>query len=258
MQRKNKGYITIEASLIVPLFLFFMLAMAEIYMILIAESHIHQALAAATDDVAQHCYLEKILSGQSENENSLVDIEKLVNTAFVIRQFQEYLGEDIYIDQVISGGKNGIVISVKKDKQNAKIMLIKAMYQAKLNLPLLGTYSITLSNLIKQKAFVGFSEEESINSEDYYVFVTPNQEAYHLRRDCTHLVLDVRAVRSKQTEGYAPCYYCGKTEEDTLIYIAKNGEVYHRKKDCIGLKRTVRRVKLSKVKGLGACKRCST
>ncbi len=254
MMRKNRGYITIEASLIVPLFLFFMLAMAEIYMIWMAQSHIHQALAAATDDVAQRCYIEKTLN--KNNKDSFVDIENLVSAVVIQKRFKDYLGEDPYVTRVIEGGKNGIFITVKKDKENVKIMLVKARYKAKINLPLPGTHSITLSNLIKQKAFVGFSEEESIKNGDYYVFVTPNREAYHLRRDCTHLLLDVCIVGSKQERGYTSCYYCGKTKSQKNIYIAKNGRVYHTKRDCIGLKRTVNRVKISKVKGLGACERC--
>ena len=56
---KNRGYITIEASFIIPLFLFFMLAMSGIYMILLAEAHIHQSLAAATDYIAKQYYLKR-------------------------------------------------------------------------------------------------------------------------------------------------------------------------------------------------------
>ncbi len=259
MNKKNKGYITVEASLVVPMFLFFFLAMVEMVMLLMAEAHIHQALAAATDYVAQHCYLEqKILQKTSEKKKEqrvTTDVETLVDKALLWKQFQDYLGEDFYVDRMISGGKSGIVVTVEQDKENQKVIQSFARYKAEAHLPLLGTYSINLSNQIKQKSFVGFSEEE-LYLEDSYVFVTPNREAYHLRRDCTHLMLKVKNVSASQKGRYNTCYYCGESQTETGIYIAENGQVYHSKRDCIGLKRTVRRVKRSSVEGLGACSRC--
>lgn len=257
--KDNRGYITVEASLIVPLFLFFMLAMSGLLMILMAEAHIHQSLASATDYIAEQCYLkQKLLNGKAASENqedSLIDVENLVDEVLVKQQLSKYIGNDFYIERYITGGKNGIVISVERDRKNPKIMLISARYEAKLILPLLGTYSINLSNQIKQKALVGFTEEE-YNNSDCYVFVTPNMEAYHMRRDCTHLMLDINTVSSSRKINYEPCFYCGISQSESRVYIAKHGEVYHNSRDCVGLKRTVRRVKLSTVKGIGACQRC--
>lgn len=255
--RKNKGYITVEASLLVPLFLFFMLAMSGIFMVLLAEAHIHQSLAAATDYVAEYCYLEqKLFEEDMKNEaKSPVNIEKLIDTMIIKQQLDKYIGNDFYVKKVISGGKSGIFVKVQKDKNNSKIMKVTASYQAMINLPLLGNYSIHLSNQIKQKAFVGFTEEE-YNNDDCFVYVTPNREAYHMRRDCTHLMLDVNTVSSSRKEGYFPCFYCGIAESGKRIYIAKNGEVYHNRRDCVGLKRTVRRVKRSGIEGIGVCERC--
>lgn len=258
--KRNKGYITVEASLVVPLFLFFMLAMSGIFMILMAEAHIHQSLAAATDYIAEYCYLEqKLFVGDEKKDASVrtvsVDVESLIDAVVVKQQLSKYIGNDFYVERVISGGKSGVFVRVEKDKHNSKIMIVTASYQAKVNLPLLGTYSINLSNQIKQKAFVGFTEEE-YNNSDCFVYVTPNREAYHMRRDCTHLMLDVNVVNSSRKGNYEPCFYCGIKKSGTRVYIAKHGEVYHNNRDCVGLKRTVRRVKLSSVEDIGACERC--
>lgn len=258
--KRNRGYITVEASLVLPLFLFFMLAMSGIFMVLMAESHVHQSLAAATDYVAEYCYLEqKLLAKDEKKPNSVdavsIDVESLIDAIIVKQQFSKYIGNDFYVKKVVSGGKSGVFVCIEKDKQNSKIMIVTASYKAKINLPLLGTYSINLSNQIKQKAFVGFTEEE-YNNSDYFVYVTPNREAYHMRRDCTHLTLDIDTVSSNRKGNYAPCFYCGIKKGGTKIYIAKHGEVYHNSRGCVGLKRTVRRVKVSSVEGIGACTRC--
>lgn len=236
-----------------------MLGMVGIFMTIMAEAHIHQALAASTDYVAQHCYVKQRMldkdSADKSFKDTIVNVENLVDTAMIQSQFHSYMGNDFYVERMISGGKYGITISVKKDRTNKKIMLVTAVYEAKVYLPLLGTYSVNLSNRIKQKAFVGFSEEE-YNNKDSYVFITPNREAYHMRRDCTHLLLDVNSVSSTAKGVYKPCYYCGWSASGSSVYIAKNGEVYHNRRDCVGLKRTVRRVKKSSVEDISACERC--
>ncbi len=236
---KNRGYITIEASFVIPLFLFFMLAMSGIYMILLAEAHIHQSLAAATDYTAKQYYLKRNLLLSSRVRN----------------QFTTYIGNDYYVEHFVEGGSNGISISVKRDRNNKNVILVTAKYKAKLVLPLLGTYSLDLSNQIKQKTFVGFTEEDSLKQESY-VYVTPNKEAYHMRRDCTHLMLDVSALSSSKKGNYQVCHYCKTEKAQGVIYIAKNGTVYHNDRGCVGLKRTVRRVSRKSVEGLGACTRC--
>jgi len=257
----NKGYITVEACIIIPLFLFFMIGMIRIFMTLFAEAHIHQALASATDYAAHHSYLErKLLSERDdgdEHKNMQVtnNVEQLVDTVMIRTQFHTYLGEDFYVGKVVIGGSNGILINVEKDVSNEKIMLVTANYQVKANLPLLGTYSIPLSSQIKQKAFVGFSKEE-YSKIDHYVYVTPNREAYHIRRDCTHLKLAIRSVNASLKDRYTPCYYCGNEKSGASVYVGKENSVYHNSRECIGLKRTVRRVLLSAVRGLGACERC--
>lgn len=259
MRRVNKGFITVEASLVVPLFLFFMLGMSGIYMVLMAEAHVHQALACAVDYVAQYSYLEKRLLTEKLSDNKqtgdVISIDRLVDTVVISQKLSSYLGDDFYIDKIITGGKNGILIRVEADPLNEKIMIVTASYSAKMSLPLLGTYSIPLSNQIKQKAFVGFSKEEGIN-DDYYVYVTPNKEVYHLRRNCTYLVLDIKAVSASNKNAYEPCYYCGLGQSGKNIYITKEKQIYHNTRDCVGLKRTVNRVKLSTVKGIGVCSRC--
>ena len=167
-----------------------------------------------------------------------------------------YISDDFYVKKMIVNGKNGVYITVASDSSNEKVMVVTARYLAKMTLPLLGTYSIQLSNQIKQKTFVGFSKEEYTQG-DYYVYVTPNKEAYHMRRDCTYLVLDIKSVSKKYQSRYKPCYYCGVQSINNWVYVTKENEIYHSTKDCIGLRRTVKRVKLSTIKGIGACTRCS-
>ena len=249
MQNKHKGYITVEACLVVPLFLFFMLALSGISMLLMAEAHIHQSLAEAAGSVAQYSYLEnRVLSEENTG------IKKVVDVALLSKQFRTYLGEDFYVEKMVLNGKNGIVLTSKEDRLNSKIFTVKASYLAKIKLPILGEFHVKVINEVKQKAFLGFSKDEK---PETYVYVTPNQSVYHKKRGCTHLILSVQKRNSSDRGHYKPCKLCAKENNNLgMIYIAKTGNVYHYRKECSGLKRTVKRVRLSEVSGLSACSRC--
>lgn len=240
---KNRGSITVEASIVVPLFLFFLLTVAKIAGMLIAEAQIHQSLAEAAGYTAQYCYLEQRLLG--DNSSAVV-----VNTGVLVSQFQDYIGDSSYVEKNVAGGEKGIIITQTPDTENGKVFYAKADYSFRLEVPFLGVFHMKRRNVIKQKAFLGFDGQEEVDS---YVFITPNQEVYHLRRDCTHLELKVR--KTAGTGGMSPCRYCGRRNTGNY-YIAKDGRVYHCSRDCSGLKRTVYRVKLSEVNGLDPCQRC--
>lgn len=245
--RKNKGYITVEACVVVPLFLFFMLAMGRLVMLLFAEAHIHQCLAEAANDTAQYCYLEQKLSADT-------DAEFLINLAILTKQFHTYLGNDPYVEHTIKNGKSGIILSIKQDSQNEKIFIAQADFFAGYQIPIFGNYYIKISSVIKKKAFVGYEKGEN---RERYVYVTPNESVYHSRRSCSHLSLSISQINEGQKGSYAACSFCGK--EQTISgksYVAKTGSVYHSRADCSGLKRTVRRVRIEEAGGLAPCQRC--
>lgn len=245
--KRNKGFITVEASVVVPLFLFFMLAVGRLAMLFLAEAHIHQSLAEAANDTARYCYLEKKLS--SENQ-----AEVLINLAILTKQFHTYLGDDRFVEHTVKNGKYGILLSIKQDPDNKKIFIARADFFADFGIPIFGKYYVRVTDVIKEKAFVGYERGEN---KDRYVYVTPNESVYHSRRSCSHLLLSVSQINELQKGGYTPCGFCGKEQPVSgKLYVAKTGNVYHCRADCSGLKRTVRRVHAEETGGLAPCQRC--
>lgn len=249
-KRRNRGSATVEACLVVPLFLFFMLAAAGMDMLLVAEAHIHQSLAEAANETAQYSYLKSRVAerGGGTDGGAVVDTV-LLNTAF-----RSYLGEDAYVEKAVKGGKNGILLRVLQDTEDPAVFTARADYLAGVQSPLMEWAFLKLSCRVRKRAFVGY---ESGIKRETYVYVTPNQEVYHLKRGCTYLVLSVEELDSARKNAYSPCGFCGREQPSNgKIYVAKTGEVYHCRRDCIGLKRTVTRKKLSEVQGLPPCSRC--
>ena len=246
---KNKGSATVEACVVVPVFLFFLLEISYFFMMIMADAHIHQSLAEASIYAAQYGYLEERML--NKDYETAAD---LIGTVIVAKQFRTYLGEDSMINKVVAGGKNGIIITSLPEPDNKKIYDVRADYAFKSSVPILGTRYVKKSEVIRQKAFVGFGKDE-LSKTDVYVYVTPNQSVYHMSRSCTYLALKVN--RHLRSSGYPPCGFCGKDEYTGVCYIAENGRVYHNNLHCTGLKRTVSRVKKSAVPALKPCSRCA-
>jgi len=110
------------------------------------------------------------------------------------------------------------------------------------------------------RAWIGFTELET---EETYVYATPDGSVYHLYSDCTHLDLSIQKVsfakacssRNEYGEKYRACELCDGNF-GALVYITSEGNCYHSERSCSGLKRTIRQIPLSEVKGRGCCIRC--
>lgn len=116
------------------------------------------------------------------------------------------------------------------------------------------------------RAWVGYTGESfSESSSEELVYVTPEGEVYHRSRECTYLLLTIKAIASGQLDDlrnlsggrYSPCEYCvrGGNTRGT-VYITDYGTSYHNARECQGLKRTIMAVPLSEAAGMSCCSRC--
>lgn len=245
--QKHTGAVTVEACLVIPLFLFFFLSMASIIMIFFCDAHIHQSLSDTGQVISRQCYKNQIIANES--------ISNISDGIVLNTQFLKFLGNDFFVERVVLGGRHGITLSLTEDNKNPKIFYLKADYVIKVHVPILGTLKRKGQAIVKQKGFVGYTKgEEEI---DPYVYVTPNQAVYHCSRSCTHLSLSVREVSDANRSLYKPCRFCRYAENNSgTIYVTRTSNLYHESRGCSGLKRSVTRVKKSMVAGLPPCGRC--
>lgn len=70
----------------------------------------------------------------------------------------------------------------------------------------------------------------------------------------------VDTLRNQSGGKYKPCEYCMGNQfetESSIVYITPYGARYHQTKDCSGLRRTVRRVLQSEIPGFPPCSKCA-
>lgn len=97
-----------------------------------------------------------------------------------------------------------------------------------------------------------------------YVYVTEGTEVYHRSRECSHILLRVTATDAKtvrkqrNSDGgrYKSCSHCHSSLGDEILYITPEGSCYHNSLSCSGLRRSVRVIPISEATGLRPCSRC--
>lgn len=254
----NTGSLTVEAALVLPIFIYFILAFLYFIQIFTTQEMIQKSITKLGLDTAKHSYIiseyidESLLKFHAE---SYVDIDTINNSCIVYGwdgvsfQGSSVLDQDNCVDIVVS-------------------------YYIRIPIKLLQLKDIPMVQRVRLKSWLGTSVDPSYTKkeensqgdrEDIRVFITDTGTVYHRRRDCSHINIKVSAVNGIPTEQrnyngakYYPCDRCimPNITQDTY-YITTNGNRYHSSVNCSGLKRTITEVSLSEVSDKRPCKRCT-
>lgn len=249
----NKGSVSVEASIVIPIFIFSMLAFIYICSVISANSVIYEAAIETAEYLAEYAYLKTELEG-------IDAIEAIEYTDYIMAhaKFSEYIDDETIVSQTIKGGVNGISFW-GSDFKNEDFIKLKVSYEYNLSIPIIGNLIGKNEFEISQKPYIGHRITESSDEgeeKDVYVYVTDNNEAYHSRRYCSYLIPQYATIYKKNVpRGLSECVFC-KGIDGQYAYITENATCYHNTPACSVLKRNIYRKKLSEVGDLSPCKRC--
>lgn len=246
----QQGAVTVEASLILPLFLIVLLLLTSAGEILMIHGQIAHGLHEA---VCQTAVTEYAVTGKAANVVSQIN----VRTAFLSSVNRKFLDKSGLL-----GGSARAVASIKLVKNSKEEYEAQITYTIRKAFPFLSPMTGSYTQKIRQKAMTGYVPSGGEVSEGM-VYITPHESVYHTDLSCTHLALDISIDEEveKYLDGktsYKECEKCTKYHEGdiTCLYVAKEGEAYHTDLSCSGLKRTVKQVDKSTLKGVKPCQRC--
>lgn len=238
----NRGSVALEATLVLPLFIFGMLAIYHMGQANMAEATIYEAAAETAEYMAEYSYIAE------------------ANYVIPIMIFEDYVDDEELIETYIDGGTTGINFWGTEFLDENNNVVLKVNYVVELNLPFLPVLKKTKTVTINKRAYVGFkdtTEENAVDADNRMVFIAENESVYHLNSECTHLDISVymQGKDVAMEDGYTACELCGDECLET-VYLTSEGERYHSTSSCSGLKRSVYQVPLVDVEGLGCCERC--
>ncbi|MBE5943966.1 MAG: hypothetical protein E7258_03500 [Lachnospiraceae bacterium] len=239
----NRGVATVEATLILPFFIFAMLSIYRMAQCRIAENIIYDASIETAEYLSELAYID---------ENAIYGPELI---------FSKYVDDSDFLDTYIVDGTSGINFLGTTGVDEDGYFILKVNYSTKVIMPFMPSLSQDKTISIKKRAYTGniVSEDNADSSGDRYVYITDYMSVYHNSRTCTYLDLSTQVSGKKEAEarGLSLCEFCPPVDVDKVI-VTDFGERYHTRRECSGLKRTIYRVKLKDVEGMGECSRCGS
>lgn len=251
---ENNGSMTVEATLVLPVFLFCILFILSFLEILRMQAGITMGLREAGRDMTAYAY------GCQEKYSSLLSI------AYADQKIKSFLQEEYLNQMPFEKGTPTIHYYRSSLKNRDECIDLIAQYKAEPDFNIFGKFPIPLTSRYYGKPWTGYplngAEKSHLKEEN--VYVTPGGEVYHRNRYCSHLQLTIietsmenlKKERNQKGEKYLPCKYCGNRKGTGQIYITSDGNHYHTTLNCVGLKRTIDVIPISKVGDRKPCSRC--
>ncbi len=260
--------VTVEASIILPIFLFFFVNLLTIFDILKLQCDLEAALHQAGSQIMLEQAMVKHTLGNAADDNNLNAGIGAINSFTAGKKVKNYLGENYLNNSPISGGASGLKFVESAFYSSGDIIDIVATYKVHPLFGIAGFKEFPLEGRLYGHAFTGYElgggQSDSDDEAEELVYITENGSAYHKSLDCSHLKLSVKKITKsglsvKRNIGgakYYPCEACGKGAGQT-VYITNYGNRYHTKSSCSKIKRTIKTVPISEAVGKTPCKDCA-
>ncbi len=262
---RKKGSMTVEAAMVVPLFLFTVLNMFSAINYIAAHMRMQAAMHQTGLVLARTGYAyHKLAEGYDILESEIANIG--FSHLYAREKVVAHAGE-AFLDRIgISGNAEGILF-LQSDIVNPECLDLVATYYTKALFLPESFAGFGMVNRAYMKVWTGYDNAAAGagEQEGEVVYITSQGEVYHTERSCTHLQLsvsqipyaDVAQYQNEDGVYYTRCERCGKQEMSVTVYITQEGDRYHASLSCGGLRRTVMAVYLEDVEGRRACSRCS-
>lgn len=259
----HEGSLTIEAALVIPIFLFAIIAVLSFTDILRLQMKTDSAMAQCAKELAVYGYAQESLLGEAIDDIPF-GVETLFSESYVRNRVISELGKD-YLSGSPAGGSGAIHFVGSRIMEDDRIEL-RSVYYVTPFFALSPKSGFLTGTCAVARAFTGYDNLSAVSDTDKeeFVFITPEGTAYHKSRSCHYLDLsiekvfmeDISGIRNKDGSIYYACPLCKGAGNGTTVFVTDYGNRYHRDVLCSGLKRTVEMVPISETGGRHPCSKC--
>jgi hypothetical protein len=269
--RKIGASMTVEAALVLPLFIFFFINLScAVEMI-----RLHGTLQAALTNTGNRLSVygsvlsESLETADGEGNGLLQEIGDLAfSYVYVKNEIISYAGRDYLESSPLYYGADGLQFIESEIFTTDDTFEITMTYAVDTGVQYVGIRPFRMANKYYGHIWNGYDlgGQTLDEAESGTVYITENAGVYHEDRNCTHIRLNIREVsalkisdeRNSYGNKYSKCEKCGKGIMPDTLYIGSDGDKYHYSQDCPGLTRTVYSMRKSEAeKKYRACSRCS-
>lgn len=237
--------LTVEAALVLPLFLFAALCIIYINKLLLYEEEVEQALVRTGREISV--------------EYAASRTEAVVSKGYMTVKMMQYTGEC---------GREISMLRSRFDAQTDEIDLI-ADHNIQIPFPILAYKKFYFSHRYRTRAFTGVEtrmKTDTVDGEEI-VYITRTGRVYHKILTCPYLKLSISQVkygelehlRSESGAKYYACESCchqASLPEEQTVFICNYGDRFHSSRTCKKIKRSIQQTTLSEVGGRLPCSKC--
>lgn len=276
-RNNQKAYLsasaTVEAALVIPIFVYVVLAVMFMVQILLVKSSVMQALYLTTRKIDSYAYeyqsVKKAVETEHDTANSS-DTASVINDsalkAFAYTTLLSNLNQDFSKQSNILGGNIGISMLDSRILEHSNEVYLKVSYCIRNPFDLFGLAVVPIEQSFTGLAWLGedYRTTDTDSNGDSIVYITENGTVYHKDRNCTYLAFHIKSVlsntiemqRNLQGAKYYPCEKCGQNIKGINVYITDYGDRYHTSINCSKLSRNVLTIPLSQVGDRKPCSKC--
>lgn len=241
----KKASMTVEASLVLPIFLFAALSILSFNKLILYEEQVQWALAR--------------VAREASVEYAAMDKSFVISPAYLTGKMNLYLkGDELSVSMMRS----------KFEPETDEMDLI-ADFEVEAPFPIVFKRNFHFTEQIHTRAFTGVKtrRDGADGDKDTVVYVTKTGNVYHRSLSCTYLKLHISQVRYGElahlrSESGGKYYECGSCCQGVSfgagdnVFICSYGDRFHSCRTCRNLKRSIREVPLSEAAGRLPCSKC--
>lgn len=257
------GSLTLEAAVVIPLFLLAMMSVLSFVQVLLIQMRILIPMENVAREMAQYVYLQEKSIGE-EVIDSLPGhfVSGGISIAAARKRIVDAVGEQWLEDCGIVDGKAGLSFLFSRIPDEENMVDVVVHYRVQLKVCFVDIPSIPITQRCCVRGWVGKVPEKE-DASTQMVYITDSGTVYHKSLGCRHLQLsiqqvyleDVASLRNQSGGKYYPCESCKKSE-GLVVYITDTGNRYHSTLSCKGIKRGIQKVTIKEAGTRTACKRC--
>lgn len=276
---------TVEAALVLPLFLFCVFNIIFLLDVIRLQSRVTAALQQTGDRICEYAWYREYAAPAGGGEGGADTVEggagidipgaagDILSLAFVSGGVKSHLGSEYMNSTCLRGGSGGITYFRSKILSGNDIVELRADYRTRPFIPILSAPDLTLCSTYYAHAWTGYTigsgpgestDGTESGQENSRVIVAENGVAYHTDPDCVYLNPRVREVdasdldhlRANDGSIYHPCEYCHPSKSGK-VYITPDGNRYHNSRSCTRLMRTTHEETMEEASShLHPCPKC--
>lgn len=245
-RRRLKASMTLEASLVLPIFLFAVLSLISIFDIVKIKGCMDIAVAEAGNEIALESY-----GGY---------VGDLLTPLYINYKIHTFLNKNLSESDVEKISKYIFVTDISFWEEE-NILMFRVDYSVTPDFGFLGLNRVKLHTMYYGHNWKGYTAKKDAET---MVYISHEASVYHTDKECPYLNIEIKEVsfsdidnlRNDSRHIYYKCNLCDELENSGVVYITSEGKNYHNIDNCIGLKRSIYTVPLSLVSYKKVCSRC--